>query len=48
MSKVRLERLYTLDKVFGSSPPLQGIGLSGVGELEREVSMRVKVFFLIF
>ena len=41
-----LDRLYTLDKDFGASPLLcsvQGIGLSGVVELERGVSGRLKV-----
>ena len=43
-----LERLYTLDKVFVSSPSLHRIGLSGSGELERRVSRRVKVYSLAF
>ena len=42
-----LERLYTLDKVFGfSPPPLQGIGSSGVCELERGVKRRKMIYSL--
>ena len=41
-----LERLYTLDKVFGPPPPLQGIGSSGVCELERGVKRRKMIYSL--
>ena len=35
-----LERLYTLDKVFGSCLALKGKGISVMGELEREGLIR--------